>query len=969
MKFFKTAFFPSLFTLSFIFSFNLNVKAQDYKSAPNNPNANYFTIVSQERAKLEQKKQQLIAAGRGEENSKSFSEEVAQFERWAYEWRDKVNSNGKFPNNAIGWINAMQSNPEIFRNENTTAVSWTSLGPTDAGTLNGWTYGGGIGRINVVKRHPDQPGVLYAGSAAGGMFKSADLGTSWIPLSDNFAGLGVSDFVFHPTNSQTIIMATGDFDASHVNSIGIFKSTNGGTSWTQKLSFNLNNNIKIGHLYVDPDFGTNSTIWATTTNDIYKSTDAGETWASAFNSNDEQYNDFIKVGTDYFVSGFWGTLFKSTNGGAAWTKVYQRGTYGTQADRIDFAYSPNTPDILYILGKSNPAFAKYTISTNTMGAFSNITNSKPADTNGDYNSQGSYNQVISVNPNNGNEILVGEFSTKRSTDGGATWTNFLNGYYDPSDANNWGSFYVHSDHHYLEFVANDSLLVGNDGGVYIGSTTNGAAFKECFNGLTTTQSYSISIFDAEPRNVMIGNQDNDGRSRYFNGTSSTWYGASAGDGISSAIHRTNKDIRYVSGTKGSLAYRTDGYVGNWSGTAIAKPADGVFAAPIEMHLTDGDILYGGFDNVYKRTSLGGTWASLNAGLGDKPKFIALSNHPTDATKQRIVAIGDNNTVRKTTDETTWSTITLPVGVTFNSIYWNKNSDSMLATTPAYLAGQKVFFSNNAGGTWTNISENLPNIQMKKIIKYEGTDTIFLATELGMYFARMDKNNALTGGLLSPVTAWAKYGNALPNVRIEDMEISYTKNQMFAGTFGRGVWMVDLRETAPLPLNNIDFTYQNTSTPNQYKFKWKIEVADILKTTIQKSIDGRNFNALDVFSDSKKISNDNYLITLQNNTEYFRLKYMNPTGNEYYSPVIRLQKNQKGSVVNVYPNPTNNYIFVNSTEKIKSVTINNAIGIQVAYSTPQNNFYRFDMSQLPNGTYYVTVTNDNEIPVTQIVVKN
>lgn len=962
--------FNSLFkkysTLFVLILVAINTIAQDYRYAPNNPNANYFTIVTQERAKLEQKKQQLILVGRGEEKGNKFREEVAQFERWAFEWRDKVDANGKFPNSAAGWINALQSNPELFRNESSSAVSWTSLGPTDAGTLNGWTFGGGIGRINVVRRHSNEPGVLYAGSASGGVFKSTDLGSSWTPLTDNFAGLGVSDLVIHPTNPQTIIMATGDFDASHVNSIGIFKSTDAGATWTQKLAFTLNQNIKIAHLYVDPDFGTNSTIWATTTNDIYKSTDAGETWASAFNSNDEQYNDFIKIGNDYFVSGFWGTLFKSTTGGTSWTKVYQRGTYGSQADRIDFAYSANTPDILYIMAKANPAYAKYTISTNTMGTFSNITNSKPADTNGDYNTQGSYNQVIAVNPTNGNEVITGEFSAKRSTDAGATWTNFLNGYYDPSDGNNWGSFYVHSDHHYIEFITSDSIIVGNDGGVYIGNTTNGQAFKECFNGLTTTQSYSISIFDTEPRNVMIGNQDNDGRSRNYDGTNSTWYGASAGDGTATAIHRTNKDIRYVSGTNGKLAYRTDAYVGNYNGTSITPPAAGLFNAPIEMHLTDGDILYGGYDDVYKRTSLGGTWSNLTSGIGAKPKFIGLSKHPTDATKQRIVAIGENNVVRKTTDETSWSGITLPIGVTFNSIYWNKNSDTMYATAPAYSAVNKVFFSNNAGASWVNITGSLPNIQMKKIIQYEGSDTIFLATEIGMYFARMDINNALGGGLL---TAWAKYGNGLPNVRIEDMEISYTKNQLFAGTFGRGVWMVDLRESTPLPLNNIDFTYQNTSTPNQYKFKWKIEVDDVQKTTIQKSTDGRNFENLNVYTDSKKISNDNYLVTLQNNVEYFRLKYMNQLGNEYYSPVIRLQKNQKGSVVSVYPNPTNNYIFVNSSEKIKSVIINSVAGVQVAYATPLQNFYRFDMSQLPNGTYYVTIKTDQETPITQTVIKN
>ena len=133
-----------LFALGF-----LQARAQSYIDASLLPNANYHTIVTQERARIEQKRQQFIQAGQGQEKSEEFREEEAQFERWAYDWRDKIGPDGKFPNSAQGWINAMQTHPYLFNFDNNSptnieASTWTNLGPTDQVNYNGWTFGAGI---------------------------------------------------------------------------------------------------------------------------------------------------------------------------------------------------------------------------------------------------------------------------------------------------------------------------------------------------------------------------------------------------------------------------------------------------------------------------------------------------------------------------------------------------------------------------------------------------------------------------------------------------------------------------------------------------------------------------------------------------------------------------------------------------------------------------------------------------------
>jgi photosystem II stability/assembly factor-like uncharacterized protein len=958
------------------------VQIPDYKNLANLPGANYSQLLSEIRAKFQLKKQELIAQGTDPGKNEQFREELAHFERWALDWRDKIGVDGKFPNPLTGWINAMQQNPGMFTSQqnlqnptNISSTAWTSIGPVNNGVLNGWTFGGGIGRVNVVKRHPQQLQTLFAGTASGGLFKSTDLGTSWTPTTDQFSGLGVSDLVFLPNNSDYLVMATGDFDGGNVNSIGIFKSIDGGISWTNKLPFTLNQQRKIAHIYVDPDYNTNFTLWATGTFDIYKSTDQGESWTSVYNTgSNHNFNDFVKVGTNYFASGLFGKLFKSTDGGSTWNEVYNNGLGDS---RIDFAYSPNTPDILYIITKTNPAFSKYTISTNTMAAFNTVNNSQPLDNNAVYNSQGSYNQVLAVNPLNGNDLMIGEFSGKRSTNGGNSWTCNLNGYYRPTGNSSWGGGYVHSDHHYIEYIgANfDSLLIGNDGGVYIGPINNSPfAFKECVDGLTCTQSYSIAIFDAEPNNLIIGNQDNDGRSRRYAGSVATWYGASAGDGISTAIHRSNSDTRFLSGTTGDLSYRTDGFQNSYSGKSIGKPNDGVFAAPLEMHLTNGNILYGGYGDVYKSAGItpsgnsnpdNANWVSLNAGLGDLPKFIGLSNHPTDATKQRIVAIGDNNVIRKTTDETTWATITPPAGVIFNSIYWSRNSDTMIATAAGFTAANKLFFSANAGGNWTNITDNMPNITMYKCIRYEGTDTVLVATELGVYFARLSAG----GGLQSPTgTGWTKYGTGLPNVRVSDMEISYAKKQLFISSYGRGVWMVDLNVNI-IPVSGITFSYNNFNAGN-YSLSWKIDVTNIVKTVLEKSVDGRTFTTVETFTSQAKVNQPAYLVAKENSTVYYRLLYMVPSGKTVYSQVIAIRNgNDKGINFTLYPNPVHDYVNISSSTRISMVKITTINGLQLTYAQPQSNFYSFDMGLLPKGNYIVQVWDADGKMSAQKILRN
>lgn len=941
-----------------------------YKNAQDIPGANYNTVVAQWRSFINQKVNTFVTTSPGKPLPNELREEQAQFERWAYNWRDKINFDGSFPETSIGLKHfvlnraASQQNGNAYTTQITSAT-WTSIGPTQTAVLNGWTYGAGIGRINVVKKQPGS-NVLLAGSAAGGVFRSTDYGANWVPATDNIAGLGVSDIVFDPNNPNIVYMATGDYDARHIASLGVYKSTNGGISWAPTgFTFTLNLSEYLAHIAIDP--ANSNTLLATGNSKIYKSTDAGATWTDYFDPSEiRNFNDIVSVGGIWYASDRRGKLWKenpaATDNSTRFTEIYNAGT----VQRLDIAISAAAPGFLYILKQTNPAFGKYNISTSTMGTFTNVTNANPSDDNANFNTQQGYNQVIAVSPTNADSIWVGEFSGgKLSTDGGSTWQNKLNGYYDPGNTNTqWGGFYVHSDQHCFEFVGSDTLLISNDGGVYTGKISSNQ-FTEKFNGLATTQSYSMAIYDPEPNNFIIGNQDNDGGSRLLNSGTYKFHAAQAGDGTATAISRTNSNIRYVGGTNGSLSHRTDGYATEWSGQPVNSPTSSAapFVWDLQMHSTDGTIIYGGYTGIYKMTGApAGTWTLLNTGATSKVASIALANK--DATSQKIIIIQEDNGVKKSADESTWTDITLPSGVNFSSIYAGKNNwDTLFATAKGYDAANKIFMSIDNGANWTNITKNFPNVQAKKIIRWEGHDSIFVATEVGVYKASIV--DAVTTRTPQGATPWSLYGTGLPIVRVEDMEISNTKSELYVASFGRGVWVAPLTSSIPVALHDINFSYKDESS-TKISLNW--EISDIMaKTTIlEESSNGTAFTRIGTYSDANRYRNS-FWTNKPTNIKYYRLLYETIDGRKYYSNILVVREKNATQTI-VYPNPATEYVQVNNPQGIKYVRLVNTNGQQLAYAAPNANSYLLPLRYFPKGTYTIQITTENEKTESKLIQK-
>ena len=168
-------------------------------------------------------------------------------------------------------------------------------------------------------------------------------------------------------------------------------------------------------------------------------------------------------------------------------------------------------------------------------------------------------------------------------------------------------------------------------------------------------------------------------------------------------------------------------------------------------------------------------------------------------------VGKNGITRSSNGGNSWTAMTQPSGQLVNSFSINAAStagNTIYATVKAYNDGNKVFKSTNGGATWTNISGDLPNILMKKILfkQNQSSEYLFVATELGVYFSG-------NGG-----TNWNKLGANLPNVIVNDMKINYTNDKLYIGTFGRGMWEINIAN-ATLGAEEVSFDHKPTVFPN------------------------------------------------------------------------------------------------------------------------------------------------------------
>jgi len=695
-----------------------------------------------------------------------------QYKRWEYRMERLVNEDGLIKKNfnRLTWEEGVKANAITLSNANTRMPGgWMDLGPTSySNGSNG--YNGGLGRVNIVAFHPIDANTLYVGTPAGGLWKSTNGGTSWNPMSDALASIGVSGIAVDHSAPETVYILTGDGDGGDTNSIGVMKSTDGGASWaTTGLNWGVTSFNRGYKLLMHP---TNSDImFVVTTSGILKTTDGWATWSNVQNGSfrDIEFRP-NNPSVMYAVAG--GTFFRSTDTGSSWSVVSTG--LPTSESRIALAVTPaNENYVYYLAGPSTGvgSFKGIYRSIDSGLTFTSMTttpNILGYDTNGnDASDQSWYDLALAADPTNAENIITGGVNVWRSTNGGAS-ISAVSAWSEPT-----GSFeYVHADIHELTYNPVDGkLYVGSDGGVSV-SSDNGQTFTNIWDGLQIMQFYRIAGIASNPDLIVGGAQDN-GSNVYSGNTNILHiYGA---DGMDCAVDYNTPNTVYFATQNGGFRKSTNG--GNTSFGIKPPGGTGTWVTPYGMDATNPNIIYGGFTDVYRSANGGSSWTNLGSN-GSGALAIGVDD------PARLYAASGSTIQMSSNTGGSWTTVTGPwPSLTITSIAIDPaDARRIWVTLGGYTAGEKIYETSNAGSSWTNISGTLPNIPALSVA-YENTggapmDAMYVGMSVGVYYR-------------SDVTPWQVHETGLPNTPIYDLEINKANHVIKAGTFGRGLWEAPL----------------------------------------------------------------------------------------------------------------------------------------------------------------------------------
>lgn len=648
------------------------------------------------------------------------------------------------------------------------------------------------GRVNAIAYHPSDSKTFYLAGATGGLWKTIDKGETWTALGDAWEKMPVGAIAVDPKTPTTVYAGTGDFHGGSGYSLGIMKSTDGGSTWTNygRAQFG---NVAVSQVLVDPD---NTSIVTVTTGrgaayngKVYRSTDGGETWNTAINVSapwsDADFGAKSGASRTYYAAAE-GRIYRSTDNGANWSSVAlpSGASFG---GTVDVAASKLDPATVYVLSCGDEKIFK---STNRGDTWTDITGSFP----GDYNwSQSWYDYHITTGKRGSNDLVyVGLIDIVYSPDGGTTWAT-IGG---PTYSN---SAITHNDQHSLGInPSNDNeVLVGNDGGIFL-YTWSGSSWtsKGLNKAIGITQFYQADWHPSDPAWMIGGTQDN--ATPMANGDINNWSNVGGGDGGFCAINQSNPNNQYTT-SQGLGLYSTEDA---WNSTNYISPDTGsdnvAFIAPIELDQKTPKYLYAGTNYLYRWDNSSKTWTNH---LGNQ-KFTndtvsVIRVAPSDSTRI-YVGTGDGSLWMSTNSGTNWTNITDSLPRRYiSSISINRaNPADVLVGFSGTGTGHLYQCANTsaASRTWSDKSSagvnGLPDVPLNCVTRdYTSYETMwFVGTDVGVFMTT--DGGSTWGNATGPL--------GLPNVQVNAIGVSPGTGYLYAATWGRGMWRLEL-PTANIPV--------------------------------------------------------------------------------------------------------------------------------------------------------------------------
>lgn len=706
------------------------------------------------------------------------------------------------------------------------------------------------GRVSDIEGHPTDKNTIYIGTAGGGVWKSEDGGVMFSSIFDAHCQ-SIGTVKVDPNNPDKVIwVGTGETWTRNSTSVGdgIYKSSDGGANWKK---MGLEKSERISNIIINPEnsdeiyVGVLGTLWGDSKErGIFKSTDGGTTWEKIFFVNNTTgCSDLVVDPNDFNVmyASFWefrrtawsfnsggenSALYKTIDGGKTWNKIHNGFPKG-KLGRIGLAMAPSNPKIIYSVVESEIDEKKGLYkSLNGGESWEHLNNDF------DLTVRPFYFSRLVVDPSNPDIIAKAGLFGAVSKDGGKTFKNM-------------GS--MHPDIHDIWFDIKDpdKVFVATDGGLY--RSLNKLVTLERVENLPISQFYHISMDNQEPYHIYGGLQDNGswvGPSASPGGVEArNWESVGAGDGFRVFPHPSNPNIVYSEMQGAASVWRYDlesqqlkvikpypedleqKLRFNWNAalsTSIHFP-DRLYLGSQFLHISDDkgdtwrvaspDLTTNNPDKQNQANS--GGLSIDNSGAENHCTIFALAESPLD---NKVLWVGtDDGNIQLSRDAgKTWTNVTAGFAgklVPENTWVYHIEADKFNPGTAwAVLDGHTqndpkpyLIKTTDFGKTWElKVDSTIVGFTRSFEQDNENQDILFLGTEFGLY-------TSVNGG-----DTWMKFTNNMPSVAIHYMEMHPRNHDLVMGTHGRGIIIIDdlspIRELKKIEDQEGSFTEALTFIP-------------------------------------------------------------------------------------------------------------------------------------------------------------
>ena len=682
-------------------------------------------------------------------------------------------------------VQALVDQKKFTRQTNSSFNSqWLLEGPSNIG-----------GRINTVLIHPQDINIIYAGCASGGIFKTTNGGLSWTPIFDSHSYLAIGKLVFDPSNPNIIYAGTGDPNISSYPFLGdgLYKSTDAGATWTH---LGLSSSCIIADIEINP-LNTAEMYVATMGIPFYKGNDRG--------------------------------LYKSTDGGQSWNNIL---FLSDSAGIIDIVMNPQDPNMLYAVGMNRirnnsvsvahgPDAGIYKTSNGGMN-WTKLSGGLP---------MGNYSRIsLAMSFQNPNllyacytDSIIAFLGMYKSTDAGSTWNQIVTsgltdpfrdfGWYfgklavNPANDNelllggvdlhksldggqnwflgapDWWTYDVHADKHDIVYYSPTTIFLATDGGLY--QTHDGGIIWADIDEIPNNQFYRVTYSPYFPGIYNGGLQDN-GTVENSASHIAPWQRLYGGDGFTMIYHPFDPNIIYFETQRGGIVVSVFGFDADAT-MGIDTTEERNWDMPYIMSSSNPNILYTGTTRMYKNYTGESTfWQPISGELIDQGFSNASRFHTISCIAESKV-----------------------------------NTDRLYAGT----SDGNVWTSPDAGNSWSNITGTLPDQYVTCIKASEINPALVYVSHSGYrdndFIPHLHKtsngntwidisgdlpqisvNCILTyplsddillvgtdGGVYVTLNGgihWERVGNNMPVIPVYDMAYQPVERKILAGTHGRSM---------------------------------------------------------------------------------------------------------------------------------------------------------------------------------------